>query len=148
MNARSPSGDPWLLTPGPLTTSPEVKTVAELRFGVAAAPAGKRRDTLHDSLETRVLPLFSGRVLAFDMTASRTYADLMARAQAAGLAIGTTDGYIAAIAAANGMMVATRDASPFEAAGVAVINPWSDDSVQLREPASVRRKPAIRRNSG
>ena len=54
----------------------------------------------------------------------RTYAELMARARAAGLAIGATDGYIAAIAAANGMMVATRDISPFEAAGVSVINPW------------------------
>jgi len=39
-------------------------------------------------------------------------------------AIATADGYIAAIAAANGFAVATRDTSPFEAAGAAVINPW------------------------
>lgn len=109
-------------------------TVAELRFGVAAAPAGKRRDALHDSLEARVLPLFSGRVLAFDMAASRTYAELMARARAAGLAIGTTDGYIAAIAAANGMMIATRDISPFEAAGVSVINPWEAQATSPGSP--------------
>jgi predicted nucleic acid-binding protein len=50
----------------------------------------------------------------------------MAKARTSGLAIGTADGYIAATAAANGMMVATRDASPFEAAGVDVINPWED----------------------
>ena len=30
----------------------------------------------------------------------------------------------AAIAAANGLTVATRDTGPFNAAGVAVINPW------------------------
>ncbi len=99
-------------------------TVAELRFGVASLPAGKRRDGLHDSLETRVLPLFAGRVLAFDLAASQTYAELMAKARAAGLVIGAADGYIAATAAANGMMVATRDTAPFEAAGVPVINPW------------------------
>ena len=33
MNARSPSGDLWLLTPGPLTTSPEVKEAARHDFG-------------------------------------------------------------------------------------------------------------------
>ncbi len=36
------------------------------------------------------------------------------------------DGLIAAIATAHDLSVATRDASPFEAAGVAVINPWGD----------------------
>lgn len=99
-------------------------TVAEIRFGVASLSAGKRRDRLHENLETRVLPLFAGRVLAFDLSASQTYADLMARARAAGMAIGAADGYIAATAAANGMAVATRDTAAFEAAGVPVINPW------------------------
>lgn len=99
-------------------------TVAELRFGVASLPAGKRRSGLHESPERQVLPLFAGRVLAFDLAASQAYAELMAKARAAGLAIGTADGYIAATAAANGMKVATRDAAPFEAAGISVINPW------------------------
>ncbi len=39
--------------------------------------------------------------------------------------IATADGYIAAIAATNGFAVATRDTSPFDAAGLKVINPWS-----------------------
>ena len=33
VGARSPSGDPWLLTPGPLTTSPEVKAAARHDYG-------------------------------------------------------------------------------------------------------------------
>ena len=33
MSAHSPSGDPWLLTPGPLTTSPEVKEAARHDYG-------------------------------------------------------------------------------------------------------------------
>ena len=76
-------------------------------------PAGKRRTCLHDNLEKRVLPLFVGRVLPFDMTCTNAYAELMAKARAAGLAIATADGYIAASAAANGFAVATHDTSPF-----------------------------------
>ena len=89
-------------------------TVAELRAGVALLPAGKRRTSLQDSLETRVLPLFAGRVLPFDLACTQAYAELMAKARAAGLAIASADGYIAAIAAANGLAVATRDTGPFE----------------------------------
>src|SRR3546814_1963448 len=54
-------------------------TVAELRFGVTSLPAGKRRDGLLESLERQVLPLFAGRVLLFDLAASKSYADLMAQ---------------------------------------------------------------------
>ena len=99
-------------------------TVAKLRAGVAQLPAGKRRTGLQQNLEKRVLPLFAGRVLAFDLACTPAFATLMARARTAGLAIATADGYIAAIAAANGFTVATRDTGAFEAAGAAVINPW------------------------
>jgi predicted nucleic acid-binding protein len=100
-------------------------SLAELRFGIAALPEGKRRDTLHFSLEQRVLPLFVGRILPFDDPASQSYAMLRSRARAAGLAIASADGYIAAIAAIHGFAVATRDTSPFDAAGLTVINPWT-----------------------
>jgi predicted nucleic acid-binding protein len=99
-------------------------TVAELRAGLALLPAGKRRTGLQQNLEKRVLPLFAGRVLPFDLACTQAYAVLLAKARTAGLAIATAGGYIAAIAAANGFTVATRDTGPFEAAGVAVIDPW------------------------
>ena len=95
-------------------------TVAKLRARIAQLPAGKRRSGLQESLEKRVLPLFAGRVLPFDLARTRAYAALMAKARSAGLAIATADGYIAAIAAADGFAVATRDTSPFEAAGLTV----------------------------
>ncbi|HHV48272.1 type II toxin-antitoxin system VapC family toxin [Azonexus hydrophilus] len=99
-------------------------TVAELRAGVALMPAGKRRDSLHENLEKRLLPLFANRVLPFDMACTKSYAELLATSRAAGLAVATADAFIAAIALANGFAVATRDTTPFEAAGVNVINPW------------------------
>ena len=92
-------------------------TVAELRAGVAQLPAGKRRSALQDSLETRVLPLFVSRVLPFDLGCTSAYAQLMAKARASGFAIASADGYIAAIAAANGLAVATRDIGPLRLPG-------------------------------
>ena len=101
-------------------------TVAELRSGIALLPAGKRRTSLLESLERRVLPLFTGRVLPFDLPCTQTYAELIAKAQKAGLAIAAAEGFIAATTVANGLAVATRDTGPFEAAGVEVINPWGE----------------------
>ena len=100
-------------------------SLAELRFGIAALAPGKRRDTLHTSLEQRILPLFVGRILPFDAAASEACAALRARARAQGKAIAPSDGYIAATAASHGLIVATRDTYPFEAAGLTVINPWN-----------------------
>ncbi len=102
-----------------------VVTVAELRLGVARLPAGRRRNGLIEQLERQVLPAFAGRILHFDLAATQPYAEAMANAQAAGLAVGMADGFIAAIALANRMTVATRDTSPFAAMGVAVIGPWA-----------------------
>ena len=99
-------------------------TVAELRAGIALMPAGKRRASLHENLEKHLLPMFANRVLSFDMACTKAYAELLAKSRAAGLAIETADAFIAAVAIANGFTVATRDTSPFEAAGLKIVNPW------------------------
>ena len=100
-------------------------SLAELRFGIATLAPGKRRDALHTSLEQRILPLFLGRILPFDAAAAEAYAVLRARARAQGRTIAPADGYIAATAASHGLIVATRDTEPFQAAGLTVINPWN-----------------------
>ncbi|MDN7861373.1 type II toxin-antitoxin system VapC family toxin [Burkholderia cepacia] len=99
--------------------------LAEIRLGVAVLPEGRRREWLHQSIEQRVLPLFRGRILPFDDAASKAYASLRARARAAGVAIAPSDGFIAGTAEANGLIVATRDVTPFEAMGIRVIDPWA-----------------------
>ena len=123
------SGDPavgaWIDSQNVETLYLAAISLAELRFGIAALPDGKRKDGLHKNLEQRVVPLFTGRILPFDAVASEVYAGIMARVRAEGRAIGTADGYIAATAAANGLIVATRDTAAFEAAGLTVINPWT-----------------------
>lgn len=99
-------------------------TVAELRAGIALMPAGKRRDGLHQNLEKRLLPMFANRVLPFDMSCTKAYAELLAKSRAAGLAVETADAFMAAVALANNFIVATRDTGPFKASGLEVINPW------------------------
>lgn len=99
-------------------------TIAELMFGIGALPEGKRKDRLAAALDG-VLELFADRILPFDTAAARRYADLAAKARAAGRGFPTPDGYIAAIAAARDLAVASRDTSAFTAAGLTVIDPWA-----------------------
>jgi predicted nucleic acid-binding protein len=98
-------------------------TLAELLFGIAALPAGKRKDMLAQALDG-LMGLFRDRVLPFDIDAARRYAELAVKAQTGGRGFPIPDGYIAAIAASRGFIVASRDTAPYEAAGVSVINPW------------------------
>ena len=114
----------WLNTQAMETLCLSAITVAELRFGVALLPSGRRKATLQNNLENKLLPLFAGRVLPFDIAVTETYAEVMSQARKAGQSISTADGYIAATAAMNGMIIATRDTSPFAAAGLEVTNPW------------------------
>jgi len=100
-------------------------TVAELMFGIGALPKGKRKDRLASALDG-VLTLFVGRILPFDENAARRYAELAVKARAAGRGFPTPDGYIAAIAASRGFAVASRDRSAFLAAGLTVIDPWTE----------------------
>ncbi len=99
-------------------------TIAELMFGIGALPDGKRKDRLTEALGG-VIELFVDRILPFDLDAARHYADLAVKARAAGKGFPTPDGYIAAIAASRNFVVATRDTSAFDAAGIEVIDPWN-----------------------
>ena len=99
-------------------------TIAELMFGVGSLPDGRRKNNLAAMLDG-VLDLFGERVLPFDTDAARCYADLAVKARAVGKGFPTPDGYIAAIAAARGFAVASRDVGPFLAAELTVIDPWT-----------------------
>lgn len=98
-------------------------TLAELPFGIGVLPAGKRKDMLAKALDG-LMGLFRDRFLPFDIDAARHYAQLAVSARNGGRGFPTPDGYIAAIAASRSFIVASRDTAPYEAAGVAVVNPW------------------------
>ena len=113
----------WLNNQATETLYLSSETVAEILFGIGALPLGKRKDMLAQTLDG-LMRLFRDRVLPFDIDAARSYAELAVTAKIAGRGFPTPDGYIAAIAASRGFIVASRDTAPYEAASVTVINPW------------------------
>ncbi len=125
--AMKPEPDPairaWLNEQSAETLYLSSVTLAELLFGIAALPNGKRKDMLSETLDGLV-ELFRGRILPFDIDAARKYAELAVKARTAGRGFPVPDGYIAAIAVLQGYQVASRDMAPFEAANVDVINPF------------------------
>jgi len=100
-------------------------SLSELLSGIEFLPAGKRKDGLATALNRLLERLFGPRILSFDVKAATIYAPLVGRAKAGGCILAVADAQIAAIAAAHGFAVATRDTAPFLAAGVTVINPWT-----------------------
>jgi toxin FitB len=115
----------WLDAQAPETLYLTAVSLAELLAGVQALPTGKRRDALKNAIAERVLPLFAGRVLAFDQEAAEAFALVHAGALKAGNTISFADCAIAAIATVNGCMVATRNGREFKGTAVPIIDPWA-----------------------
>jgi len=100
-------------------------TEAELRFGVALLPEGRRRTALADALENLIAEDFAGRILPFDSEAAVEYGALAASRRQVGRPISVPDAQIAAIAVARGAILATRNVADFADCGLRIINPWT-----------------------
>ena len=98
---------------------------AELRYGVAILPAGRRRDALASAIETILREDFDERILPFDSGAARAFATIAAARRAAGRTASPSDFQIAAIARSRGMAVATRNIRDFDNMGIELFDPWS-----------------------
>lgn len=99
--------------------------LAELRFGAARLPPSRRRTSLETDIEDLERVLYRGRILAFDATAARHYAEIMAHRFAIGRPVAVIDAQIAAVARANGMRLVTRNVRDFEATGVDLVDPFA-----------------------
>jgi predicted nucleic acid-binding protein len=101
-----------------------VCTLAELHFGVATMPKGKRRNDLEDWLRNDLVARFDRRVVPIDMAIAAAWGEISASARRKGRPIDAMDGLIAATAEVHAMTVVTRDVRDFETAGVTLLNPW------------------------
>lgn len=99
-------------------------TEAELLFGIALLPPGRRRRLLESVVAGILEEDFSGRILPFDSAAAREFAQIAADRRRAGRPVSDADTRIAAIARSRGALLATRNVSDFAGSGVTVIDPW------------------------
>jgi predicted nucleic acid-binding protein len=99
-------------------------TEAELLYGVALLPAGRRRRSLERFVAQTLEEDFNGRILPFDGAAAREFAQIAANRRGAGRPIGEADGRIAAIARSRGAALATRNLNDFTDCGLTLIDPW------------------------
>ena len=99
---------------------------AELRYGVALLPAGRRRDALALAVEAILREDFEDRVLPFDSQAAREYADIAASRRTAGRPVAPADCQIAAIARSRDLTIATRNVRDFADMEIELVDPWAD----------------------
>jgi predicted nucleic acid-binding protein len=98
-------------------------TVAEIRRGILDKPKGKKRERLEAWFAGPEGPqsLFRGRVLSFDENAALLWARLMSDGRAAGKPRSDLDMIVAAVAEANGCVIATDNEKHFS--GLDFVNP-------------------------
>lgn len=127
-----PSPEPlvleWLRTRSPEEIATTSINLAEIRYGLARLPDGRRRRDLETRFDTFAARGFGPRVFDFDRAAAVAYAELAMLCETSGRRLEGFDGLIAAIAAAHGAGIATRNASDFAGCGITVIAPWDRDA--------------------
>lgn len=111
----------WVAAAGRLHTT--AITLAELDYGIARLPAGRRRDQLAATAAT-VFADFDNVILPFDARAARRYARIITGCERAGRPIAAADAQIAAICASREATLATRNTGDFNATGITLIDPW------------------------
>ncbi len=99
-------------------------TAAELMYGVARLPNGRRRRELRAKVDGLLTEDFQDRILPFDALAATHYADIVAERGRSGLQISMADGQIAAICRNWNAGLATRNIGDFVDTGIELINPW------------------------
>ncbi len=96
--------------------------LGEVRFGILLLPKGKRRARLERWFDEGVRRLQS---LPWEMQTGLRWAELLARLRGSGRAMPIKDSLIAATALVHGLVVATRNRTDFEKAGVKVVDPFA-----------------------
>lgn len=99
-------------------------TAAELLYGVARLPAGRRKERLSEAIRGLIEEDLDRRVEPFDATAAGHYADLVSDRETAGRPISIADAQIAAICRKLGATLATRNTSDFKDTGIELLDPW------------------------
>ncbi len=101
-------------------------TQAEVYYGLALLPEGKRRNDLESAARLMFEQDFEERILNFDSAAAVEYAALAAFRRQIGKPISQADAQIAAISRANRAVLATRNIPDFCDCQLILIDPWQE----------------------
>jgi hypothetical protein len=101
--------------------------LAEIRYGLARLPGGRRRDDLMARITMFFDAGFPEQILPFDALCATFYGEIRQGREAAGRPIAVEDAMIAATARAYGVQaIATRNTKDFLDCGVRLIDPWQN----------------------
>ncbi|MFC7532188.1 type II toxin-antitoxin system VapC family toxin [Actinoplanes sp. GCM10030250] len=98
-------------------------TIAEIRYGIARLPEGRRRQSLHQAAD-EIFAAFPRQVLPFDLASASAYADIVASREQQGNPISGFDAQIAAICRSQAASLATRNTRDFVDTGIGLLDPW------------------------
>jgi toxin FitB len=99
-------------------------TAAELLYGIARLPNGRRKVALDQAVRAMLEDDFRDRVEPFDRHAAAAYALVVAGRDRLGRPISVADAQIAAICRARPATLATRNTKDFQDTGIELIDPW------------------------
>jgi predicted nucleic acid-binding protein len=116
----------WLRRSAPALALPTV-AVAEMAFGIEKLAEGRRREELLEALRRMVVE-FADRLFDFNVKAAWAYGRILATTRCAGHPMTVPDALIAAIAAANGCALATRNVKDFASTGLDLVDPWHGEA--------------------
>jgi predicted nucleic acid-binding protein len=96
--------------------------LGELRFGILVLPRGRKRNGLERWFNTGVRRI---QCLTWDAETGLRWAQLIAGLRLSGRAMPIKDSFIAATALLHDLIVATRNRTDFEKAGVRIVDPFA-----------------------
>lgn len=120
-----PKAQIWVRGLGSTTVATSAITIAEVVFGLARLPDGKRRSDLQERFDALILGPPPLPVLGLDEHAGRIAGEFRALRERLGLGSTASDMTIAAIAMANAASLTTRNTSDFVGLPISVVDPWA-----------------------
>jgi predicted nucleic acid-binding protein len=115
----------WLESADSEPTAITAITKAELLYGLARLPRGRRKRDLEIDIRALLSSYGPGEVLPFDGVAAEEFGSVVAGREEAGRPIALHDAQIAAICLGLGAKLATRNTKDFDGLDLVLIDPWT-----------------------
>ena len=100
-----------------------VITLAEIRYGIARLPDGRRKQVLLTAADD-TFSAFEDQILQVDTAVAEHYAVVASTRERAGKPIASMDALIVAVCRSRNAALATRNVADFDGTGIEIIDPW------------------------